>query len=204
MKKSMKKMLTMGLAASMAVMAVFPVFAGQWKQLEGGESWQWWYEEDDGSYPTNQWKEIDSKWYHFDGSGYLDVGWKYINNNWYFMESSGAMAAGTVYDGGYLNADGSWISAPVPPSNYWVCPEKDEAYWTEKQAKYGLSGDMFVDNEDGSYTLTCTYDPASTVTPDLYNAIFVTAAFRFNGFSYNWKDANGVFTFTVTNVLDTY
>lgn len=204
MKKNMKKILAAGISASMVMMAAFPAFAGQWQQTEGSGSNQWWYEEDDGSYPANQWKEIESTWYHFNSDGYLDIGWKYISGKWYYMEDSGAMTAGTMYDGGYLNANGAWISTPVPPESYWVCSEKDEVYWTEKQVKYGLSGDMFVDNKDGSYTLTYTYDPAATVVPDLYNAIFVTAAFRFNGFSYSWQDTGESFIFTVTNVQDTY
>lgn len=30
-------------------------FAGEWKQDNTG----WWYQNDDGSYPVNSWKEID-------------------------------------------------------------------------------------------------------------------------------------------------
>ena len=38
-------------------------FAGEWKQDTSG----WWYQNDDGSYPTNTWKEINGKQYYFDG-----------------------------------------------------------------------------------------------------------------------------------------
>lgn len=204
MKKRFKRLLTVGLAASLTVLAAFPALAGEWRQTEDGDSPKWWYEEEDGSYPAGQWKEIDSVWYHFNSGGYIDVGWQYIGGRWYFLEDNGVMAAGTVYDGGYLNGDGAWISNPVPPANYWECTEKDEEYWIKKQEKYGLTGDLFTDNGDGTYTLTRSYDTASTVVPDLYNAIFVTAAFRFNGFSYSWQDTGESFIFTVTNVQDTY
>ena len=36
-------------------------FAGQWKLDNTG----WWYENDDGSYPVAQWKEVNGKYYYF-------------------------------------------------------------------------------------------------------------------------------------------
>lgn len=42
-------------------------FAAEWKQDNSG----WWYQNDDGSYPTNTWKEIDGKQYYFDNNGYI-------------------------------------------------------------------------------------------------------------------------------------
>ena len=42
-------------------------FAGEWKQDASG----WWYQNDDGSYPTNTWKEINGKQYYFDNNGYI-------------------------------------------------------------------------------------------------------------------------------------
>ncbi len=51
------------LAASMSSAA----FAGEWKQ----DSIGWWYQNDDGSYPVNQWLEVDGKQYYFNESGYM-------------------------------------------------------------------------------------------------------------------------------------
>ena len=51
------------LAASMSGAA----FAGEWKQ----DSIGWWYQNDDGSYPVNQWLEVDGKQYYFNESGYM-------------------------------------------------------------------------------------------------------------------------------------
>ena len=42
-------------------------FAGECKQDASG----WWYQNDDGSYPTNTWKEINGKQYYFDNNGYI-------------------------------------------------------------------------------------------------------------------------------------
>ena len=36
-------------------------FAGEWKNNDSG----WRYQEEDGSYPVNEWKEINGNWYYF-------------------------------------------------------------------------------------------------------------------------------------------
>lgn len=198
MKLRWKKFLAFFLAAGLSVSAALPAWAGEWKKLEGGDFWQWWYQEDNGAYPANTWKEIEGKWYHFDNNGYLDVGWKYLDGKWYYLDSSGAMTANAQYFGGHLGEDGAWVSDRVPPANRWVATGDDNAYWAGKQAQYGLSGEMFTDHGDGSFVLTCNYDP-SIVLPDLLDAVLSTCAYRFNGCSYDWQAVNGVLTFRVTN-----
>lgn len=198
--KSAKRLLTMVVAAALAVIASFPAFAGQWKKTEGGEYWQWWYEEDDGSYPVNDWREIDSKWYHFDPDGYMDVGWHYIDGQWYFFEKDGVMAAGTEYEGGHLGTDGAWISDLLPPDNYYVCSKEDMAYWEAKQMDYWLSPKMFVDNGDGTYTLTGSFDPETCVMPDFYNTILAMASLRYNGFTATFEYGDGTYSFIVQDV----
>lgn len=85
-------------------------FAGQWN-FDGPENWKWHYQNDDGSYTTNGWQEIDGKWYHFDNDGYLDTGWHKIPSNtgdkWYLLDDSGAMVTGKEWEGGLLLNDGS-------------------------------------------------------------------------------------------------
>ncbi len=65
-------------------------FAGQWKSDNNG----WWYQNDDGSYPTNTWQWIDGN-----GDG--------ISESYYFNEN-GYMLANSTKDGYTLNADGAW------------------------------------------------------------------------------------------------
>ena len=85
-----KKLLKTGLAVALAVMTLAqPVSAANWV----GNNTGWWWQEDNGSYPTNQWKAINGKWYWFDGNGYMVTGWRNINGTWYYLESSGAMAS---------------------------------------------------------------------------------------------------------------
>lgn len=68
-----KKILTIAAAAAMATMMSVPTFAQGWQQNATG----WWYQEDDGSYPTNTGKWIDDngdgayEFYYFDENGYL-------------------------------------------------------------------------------------------------------------------------------------
>lgn len=62
-------------------------FAGEWKQETDG---RYWYQNDDGSYPVNQWMKIEGKDYYFDANGY--------------------MLSDTVTPDGYVvGSDGAWI-----------------------------------------------------------------------------------------------
>ena len=61
-------------------------FAGQWKQE--GSTWK--YQNDDGSYITNNWQWIDGKSYCFDSNGNM-----YANT--------------TTPDGYTVNGDGQWV-----------------------------------------------------------------------------------------------
>lgn len=77
----------------------------------------WWYQNADGSYPTNKWQQINEKWYFFNENGYcltnqwikragawywLDTdgtmvtGWKKVNNKWYYFKDDGEMLTGWV------------------------------------------------------------------------------------------------------------
>ena len=93
MRKNLKKntLRILSTAAVMAMLANSTAFAGQWKSDTRG----WWYQNDDGSYPTNGWQWIDgngdgvSESYYFDGNGYM------FSNT-------------TTPDGYNVNADGAW------------------------------------------------------------------------------------------------
>lgn len=64
----MKKHILVGiLAVSLSMAGIFTSLAAEWKKDNIG----WWYQEDDGSYPINQWKEISGKQYYFGGDGYM-------------------------------------------------------------------------------------------------------------------------------------
>lgn len=88
MRKGFIRVLTA--TALLSMLASSTVFAGQWKSDNNG----WWYQNDDGSYPTNTWQWIDGN-----GDG--------ISESYYFNEN-GYMLANSTKDGYTVDADGAW------------------------------------------------------------------------------------------------
>ena len=83
---------TVGNTVSMATSTVTEVTvipAGKWVQNENG----WQYQNNDGSYATNTWQNIDGYWYVFDENGIMRTGWIASHEHWYFMGESGVMQA---------------------------------------------------------------------------------------------------------------
>lgn len=64
----MKKLKVLSITLLIAISATFPASAGEWKKEKDG---RWWYQNDDGTYPANQWQEIDGKEYYFGTEGYM-------------------------------------------------------------------------------------------------------------------------------------
>ena len=101
-----KKLMCSVSVVAVSAFLVIPVMAAneaQWKRNDKG----WWYEEANGTYPTNAWKLIKDKWYYFDGIGYM------VENRWignYYLGADGAMLVSTsTPDGYYVDATGKWI-----------------------------------------------------------------------------------------------
>lgn len=152
-KKSMwKKLLAACLSICMLVCMAAPLTAeaAQWKQDGKG----WWYRLDNGSYPANQWKQINGKWYYFKANGYMATGWLWNGANWYYMGSDGAMRTGWQNIGGtyyYMYADGrmavnTYIGEYyVNESGAWVS-EAGLGTWVEQ------GGSWWYRHADGSYT----------------------------------------------------
>lgn len=77
-----KKMVNMLIAAAVSIcMAAAPVSAATW--VKDGKGW--WYQEDNGSWPANQWKQVNGQWYWFDSNGYMATGWRQIGGTWYYL-----------------------------------------------------------------------------------------------------------------------
>lgn len=96
-----KKFLTLFLTAFCFTAIVFPqnVKAASWKHDNTG----WWYQEDNGSYPRNQWRFLNGRWYWFESNGYMATGWKKINKSWFYFNTNGCMA-----DYGWNQIGDSW------------------------------------------------------------------------------------------------
>ena len=86
----------MAVLALMIVLLPVTSQAGTWKKNSTG----WWWQEDNGSWPANQWKYIQGTWYAFDGNGYMRTGWYWDGRSWYYLTGSGAMAEGWASIGG--------------------------------------------------------------------------------------------------------
>lgn len=82
----MRKRVLVLAALALSSMMSISAYAGEWKQDNTG----WWYQNDDGSYPTNTWQEIDGKQYYFGNDGYM------------FHDT-------TTPDGYQVGSDGAWI-----------------------------------------------------------------------------------------------
>ena len=124
--------------------------------LEVKEGWQktaagWWYQNADGSYPTNKWQQVNGKWYFFNEDGYcltnkwikraaawywldndgtMATGWKKINNEWYYFKQDGEMVTGWVkyYDKWYyLNTNNGYMESQafVKGAKGWYYVKED-------------------------------------------------------------------------------
>lgn len=77
---------------------------GAWKKDATG----YWYEKKDGTYPQNQWEQIEGEWYFFDETGYMKTGWIDWNGERYYCAETGEMLANTTTpDGTMLDYDGT-------------------------------------------------------------------------------------------------
>ena len=87
-------------------------------QSSNGTGWQkdnkgWWYRNADGTYPTNNWQQVNGKWYYFDSVGYMVTGWIEWNGKYYYCRPvDGDMLVDTVVPDGSgrrVDSTGAWI-----------------------------------------------------------------------------------------------
>ena len=139
--------------------------------LEIKKGWQkndkgYWYVRSDGSYPKEQFEQIDGTWYYFDGSGYMlaDKWKKRPDGTWYYFDKSGEMATGWKLISNkwyYFKDDGEMVTG-------WV---KYQDTWYYLDGKEGnMVSNIFVKSEKGWYYLkedgTLADKPEFTVEPD--------------------------------------
>ncbi|MCI9106524.1 MAG: DUF5067 domain-containing protein [Lachnospiraceae bacterium] len=120
----MKKNFILCTVLAMSIIFSGVAYAGEWKQDEKG----WWYQNDDGSYPANQWQEIAGKQYYFGADGYM-------------------FANTTTPDGYSVGTDGArteTVEAQVKTSSPLFDFEIDDSriVYTGYQIKHDYNGDM--------------------------------------------------------------
>ena len=126
---------------------------GTWKYDGTG----WWYQNANGTYPANCWKEIDNVWYYFNPSGYMLTGWQSIGGTWYYFNGRGAMLTGWQSIGGtwyYFNGSGAMTTGWQSISGVWYYFEGSGAMVANRWiGNYYLQGDgsMATNKWIGSY-----------------------------------------------------
>ena len=75
-------------------------FAGTWKGGEGENQNKWWYDNGNGSYPSNCWQWIDGN-----GDGTAE--------SYYFDHNGWLLTDTTTPDGYTVNASGAWVQNGV-------------------------------------------------------------------------------------------
>lgn len=143
------------------------------KDIEGGlseASWKrnetgWWWEESDGSYPTDRWKKVNNEWFYFDNRGYCLINrWFNDGKDWFYLDKRGAMVTGWMYIGNYwyyFKADGRMAKGWVKYRETWY-------YLDEKDGD--MKSNQFIKSGNGWYYLkpdgSMADKPEFTVEPD--------------------------------------
>ena len=139
--------------------------------LEIKKGWQkndkgYWYVRSDGSYPKEQFEQIDGTWYYFDGSGYMlsDKWKKRPDGTWYYFDKSGEMATGWKLISNkwyYFDKDGAMVKGWVKYKDTWYYLDGKEG---------NMVSNAFVKSEKGWYYLkedgSLADKPEFTVEPD--------------------------------------
>lgn len=163
------------LALVMLVISISPIYAGNWKKDNKG----WWYQENDGTYPKDDYKYVNEQWYYFDQEGYMVIGWyqidgywhyfqadgselgegwHWINGNCYYMDANGDMLTDTWIGDSYVDASGVWVKGKVKEVVGW---NKSGNHWWYKfeDGSFAKSGWFNIDDtsylfDDAGYMLT--------------------------------------------------
>lgn len=160
-----KENVNMLIAAAVSIcMAAAPVSAATW--VKDGKGW--WYQEDNGSWPANQWKQVNGQWYWFDSNGYMATGWRQIGGTWYYLSGSGAMVTGWLNLGGtwyYMNNSGSMLTGWQQIGGAWY-------YLTGSGAMAANTwiGDYYVDGS-GAWVVGKTKSQAGWTNPETAGGI---------------------------------
>ena len=132
-----------------------------WKRNETG----WWWEESDGSYPTDRWKKVNNEWFYFDNRGYCLINrWFNDGKDWFYLDKRGAMVTGWMYIGNY----GYYFKADGRMAKGWVKYRETWYYLDEKDGD--MKSNQFIKSGNGWYYLkpdgSMADKPEFTVEPD--------------------------------------
>lgn len=125
----------------------------------------WWYQNSDGSYPTNKWQKINEKWYFFNEEGYcLTNKWIKRGGAWYWLDNDGTMATGWKKINNewyYFKQDGEMVTGWVKYYDKWYYLNTNNGFMESNAFVKGKDGWYYI-SEDG----TMAEKPEFTVEPD--------------------------------------
>ena len=112
----------------------------------------WWYQNSDGSYPTNKWQEINGEWFFFNQDGYCLINkWLNRNGKWYWLDHRGASSTGWKKIEGswyYFNSDGDMQTGWVKYKDDWFYLNTSNGFMESNQFVKGQNGWYYL-NDDG-------------------------------------------------------
>lgn len=126
-----KSFAVLGMALGLTAAGAMTALAGEWIESPKG----WWYQNNDGTYPSSCWKWIDGDYddiaqcYYFDAEGYM-------------------LASTTTPDGYQVDANGCWTENGTVQTKSTVWRIHAE----ERLAKGEEAKDALYEAEDGSFT----------------------------------------------------
>lgn len=122
------------LSGCLAGSLAWPVYAAGWEKQDQGQP-AWKYQEEDGSYVRNSWKEEDGTWYYFDGSGKMVTGSYLIDGKKERFDANGAWVENPDSQKQQNDSGLDKEPLPGPGTGGW---KQDETGW-------------YYQNFDGSY-----------------------------------------------------
>lgn len=146
----MKKRWVAGAAAFITLSITTPAFAGNWVQdstkptNENGVS-NWWYQNDDGTYPAGTWAWIDG---NRDG---IAESYCFNENGWMYASITGVFVTADGYE---INESGAWVSGGQVMTKYVGTPSSSSYSDSSSKKNKGWVSDSYGKqylDSDGEY-----------------------------------------------------
>ncbi|MCB7317802.1 hypothetical protein [Lacrimispora sp. 210928-DFI.3.58] len=123
-----KHMFIPALAGAISLAATMSAFAGEWKHDGSG----WWYQQENGSYLSSGWSQIDGTWYYFDTNGYM-------------------LADTITPDGYYVDANGAWIENGIIQTKTTTQTAKEKFTSNERKLwEQIFTAEYYADSSSGA------------------------------------------------------
>ena len=175
-----KRRVYIGIALMAALVTTLSITSvAEWKK----NSYGWWYEYSDGTYPSGGLYNIGGKKYAFNESGYMveNAWYKSSSGEWYYAKEGGELATsqwvGNYYvgndgsmmtdswiDGYYVGADGAWVKGKRREEDYSGNPYDiySSAYHAELGDPPETSNTSISVNYESSYSSSSSKSSTGT------------------------------------------